>query len=147
MWFLKRRANNEENTWTLYEGTWSGHPAIIRANTSVRRRRDMQRAMPYEVKIVVPIREPDIRGFPRGVEAAQLQNIEERLVAEVEVEGETILVGVLTGDGIREFALYTSAPYSVRTKLVRLANGTTTHNVQFAVQEDPDWSVYKSIVS
>jgi hypothetical protein len=97
------------------------------------------------VKIVIPINEPNPNGFAHGIEAEQIYAIEEWLASEVEVAGETVLVATATSDGVYEFHIYTKNANAVTEQLRSLVNRTTTHSIQFAVQLDPDWQVYKQL--
>ncbi len=144
---LFRKSRKAEDDWALSQGTWAGKPIIVRFNKAVGKRRDVQRNLRHQVKIVVPIHDPNESGFPTGNEADQLQAIENHLFANVEAEGHTMLVGALTSDGMREFAMYTDSPDEVREKLVAVSTEIRTHQLEFQIREDPDWLVFKEITS
>jgi hypothetical protein len=145
--FFRKKQEPKEDTWRLAQGTWSGKPTIVRFNETVGKRRDIRRKLRHEVKIAVPVHQPDENGFPRGDEADQLGAIEERLATELESIGQTVFVGVLSSDGMREFVFYTDSPSEVHLKLVDVRGAVTTHHLQFAVQDDPDWFVFNQITS
>jgi len=134
--FFKKR-DSPEDEWTLSQGTWSGNPIIVRFNKTVGKRRDVKRKLQFKVKIVVPLHHPDGQGFPVGAEADQLGAIEDRLISDIEKEGNTVLVGVLTSSGMREFSLYTDSPEQVNKNLAELANQIASHQLQFAIRSDP----------
>lgn len=134
-----------EDKWIICTGTIDGVPVITRANSSIKRRQDLQRELQHEVKIVIPIREPNPNGFAFGKEWDEIYEIEQQLIRQVEVEGETMLVATAHGGGTYEFELYTKHPDAVRLQIQQIANESTTHNLQFMVQLDPSWDIYKQL--
>lgn len=56
-----------------------------------------------------------------------------------------MLVLIITTAGMREFVLYTSAPERAKAKFEQLKTLVITHELQFIIQADKDWSVFKSL--
>jgi hypothetical protein len=135
-----------DDQWTLAQGVMDGQPIIVRMNKSISERRDQQRQMPYWLKIVVPLREPDSNGFARGAEADELEALEERLITSIEGSGEGVLVGVLSSGGIREYMVYARTAEGVSEAVAAFGRDSQWHQIQYAVQRDNEWSAYKEFL-
>ena len=130
------------------DGPWSiathrpGSPALIlRINVGAAALRGHP-DFATQVGIAVPFRDPDPNGFPGPAEDAEVRALEEALRAALMPEQRTVLVAVLTTEGMREFVWYTRDPKRVRKAVTAVANELRTHQVQLIMQEDPDWEVY-----
>jgi len=80
--------------------------------------------------------------LPTPEESEQLQSLEDRLVEMVMQDRVAILAAILTTGTVKEFVLYTGDPETVRVRLEELQRSVVTHELQFMIQPDPEWSVY-----
>ena len=97
----------------------------------------------HQVGIAVPLNKPNEHGFPQNEEFDQLNEIEDLISKRLEVDNESLLVGILTTDGMRGFVLYTSDPAAIKTKFEELSGLIQSHELQLMIQLDKAWSVYK----
>jgi hypothetical protein len=97
----------------------------------------------YQVSIVVPFQSKTHNGFPGKQEDKSLTVIEEILLNNFREKHNTVLVGVVTGNNLREFLLYTSAPSDLEEHLAK-ALRNIHYKYRLTIQEDRDWSVYES---
>jgi hypothetical protein len=100
----------------------------------------------HQVGIAVPLNDPDQNGFPSPEESEQLNDIENQVSRMLEPGNASLLVGVISTSGMREFILYTANPNEVQRKFEELKKETLTHTLQLMIQLDKRWNVYKSFV-
>ncbi len=70
--------------------------------------------------------------------------IEEKLYDELHTKHETIFAGLITGNNMREFVLYTKDPEKLKPFLEKILNNFTNYLFQINIQEDKKWKIYKS---
>jgi hypothetical protein len=119
--------------WSMFQGEYEGKSLIARVRTSAK---DLigHPSYTHQVGIAVPLNNPDQNGFPSGEESKQLNN------------NESLLVGIISTGGMREFVLYTTNPDEVQRKFGELKKETFTHALQLMIQPDKGWNVYRSFV-
>ena len=144
--FGKRFPTREEiclpDEWTVGEGEHDGRPIIVRFLKSAK---DLCGHPEYQhqVGIAVPFNQADEKGFPSQEEFKALEDIEDRMTDLLTEGNESLLVGILTCRGMREFVLYTSSPEEVQRKFRQLQASVQSHGLQFMMQPDKDWLTYK----
>jgi Family of unknown function (DUF695) len=133
------------NTWSVGRGDNNGRPLFIRINTGLR---DTAGKPPFDhrFEVAVPLHSPDANGLPIATESEELKRIEDSLLVTFEPSKHTILAVVLTTSGFREFVFYTSAARDIIPAMEHFKTQFKTHELQFYVQPDPDWKVYKSFL-
>lgn len=132
------------NRWAVATGAIDSHPAIVSYNADAEKlcgHPDYK----HQVGIAVPLNSPDKNGFPSKEEGVELGEIEDQIVSELQAGNESLLVGRLTTDGMREFVLYTSNPEGVKSKLEKLQHDVKSHELQLMIQGDPKWSVCRKL--
>jgi hypothetical protein len=131
--------------WSMFQGEHEGKSLIVRVRTSAK---DLigHPSYAHQVGIAVPLNDPDQNGFPSGEESKQLNNIEDQVAGMLESGNESLLVGIISTGGMREFVLYTTNPDEVQRKFGELKKETFTHALQLMIQPDKGWNVYKSFV-
>lgn len=97
-----------------------------------------------QVGVAVPFNDPTLEGLPGPDEQTQLDRIEKTLVRKADEQ--SVLVGVITTGGMREFVLYTNSSAWLEGFHETMKAEVTTHPVHVIAKNDPDWSVYKSFV-
>jgi Family of unknown function (DUF695) len=130
-------------SWTVAEGTHEGRPVATRFNIALRPIAGREE-FPDRLGIVVPLRNPNDRGFPSRAELRQLDEIEELIDKRLSGGNQSILAGVITSNGLREFVVYTSNVDEAASKASALAKEVSTHEVQIIVRSDPAWKVYRT---
>jgi hypothetical protein len=131
--------------WAMFQGEHNGHPLIASIRTSAK---DLvgHPSYAHQVGIAVPLHDPDQNGFPSVEESQQLNNIEDQVAGMLESGNESLLVGVLSTKGMREFVLYTTSPDEVQRKFGELDKEILSHGLQLMIRSDKEWNVYKAFV-
>jgi thiamine monophosphate synthase len=73
----------------------------------------------------------------------ELGEIEDAILRRFTVGNESLFAGVITTGNMREFVLYTSDEVGAVAKAQQLAKEIRHHQVQFVVNDDPEWNVFK----
>jgi hypothetical protein len=131
--------------WKVGQSKYGGKPLIVRFNAgaeAIAGHPDYR----YQVGIAVPLKSPNEHGLPDVEEDRQLAGIEDQIIRTLEDARESILVGVISTGGMREFVCYSTNAESVRQKFERLQHSITSHDLQLMIQVDPQWTVYKQFV-
>lgn len=117
---------------------------IVRTNTGYRNFKSVP-GYEHQVGIAVPLRNPDVTGFPGASESAVLDGIEDTICTSLEDQAESLLVAVITTGGMREFVFYTRLPHHVEEHVLKLRQRITSHEIQFVIQADRDWNIYAQL--
>ena len=133
-------------SWMVAEGRHDGKQVVTRFNVALRpiAGRD---EFPDRLGIIAPVRTPDDRGFPNRAEIKQLDAIEELIDKRMSGNNESLIAGVVTSNGLREFVVYTSNVESAKKKADAIVNEVTTHQLQVIVRNDPQWRVYRTFAT
>jgi len=133
-------------SWSVAEGTHDGKAVATRFNVALRpiAGRD---ELPDRIGIIAPLRDANDRGFPNRGEIKQLDVIEELIERRMSGGNESILAGVVTSNGMREFVIYTSNIAAAQAKAEGITREVTTHELQVIVRNDPQWRVYRTFAS
>lgn len=130
-------------SWSVAEGTHEGKAVATRFNVALRPIAGREE-FPDRLGIIAPLREANDRGFPNRGEIRQLDAIEELIEKRLGGGNESLLAGVVTSDGVREFVVYTSNLDAAKTKADAVTREITTHQLQVIVRNDPQWRVYRT---
>ena len=123
-------------------GTHEDMPLIARFDTSAEQ---LKGRYSIQIGVAIPLNNPTPEGWPTPEEDAQLGKIEAKVVSKADKE--SVLVGVITTGGMREFVLYSNSGTWIEAYHQALSDDVTTHVIQVMAKTDPNWSVYKSFVS
>jgi uncharacterized protein DUF695 len=81
--------------------------------------------------------------MPQASELEELNRIEDRLFATLEIATRSIVVAVITTNGMREFVLYAQDPVEIQARLGQLKEGIDSqHEVQMMSLPDPTWRTF-----
>src|SRR5947207_4812426 len=94
-------------SWAVAEGKHEGKAVATRFNVALRPIAG-RAEFPDRLGIIAPLRDVNDRGFPNRAEIRQLDAIEELIEKRMSGGNESLLAGVVTSNGIREFVIYTS---------------------------------------
>ena len=133
-------------SWSVAEGTHEGKAVVTRFNLALRpvAGRD---EFPDRIGIIAPLHDANDRGFPNRAEIKELDVIEELIERRMSIGNESLLAGVVTSNGVREFVVYTSNVDVAKTKAESVVKEVTTHELQVIVRNDPQWRVYRTFAS
>jgi hypothetical protein len=129
-------------SWSIAEGTHEGKPVATRFNIALRSIAGREE-YPDRLGVIIPLREPNDRGFPSRAEIRQLDVIEELIDRRLGGGNQSVLAGVITTGGTREYVVYTAAGEEAMLKASELAKEVSSHEVQVILRSDPAWKVYR----
>lgn len=132
-------------SWKVGHGEYGGKVLIARFNSGLKEIAGHPE-YPYQVGIVVPLREPTEQGLPTVDEDERLAILEQQIAKVLEDNRESILVGVLSTGGMREFVYYSANEVAVREKFEQLRGSISSHELQLMIQKDPAWNVYRQFI-
>ena len=134
-----------EQNWAVAQGTHNEKPLFVRYNTDAKRLIGHPEYA-HQVGIAIPLHNPDQAGLPNNEEMDQLNEIEKMLIKQLESDNESLLVAVITTNGMRELILYTSDPMQVKEKMSKIKERDLSHELQMMIQPDKDWVILKQFV-
>ncbi len=134
-----------KSKWSILSGQESEKPIIVRRNNSVQQYTENSDFI-YRVGISIRLLEPTEAGLPSKEEMNSLDQIEDELNNQLEKDGNSIQVLVITTDGMREFVYYTRNSELIEQVIYNIRNKFTYHEIQFYVKKDKEWSVYKEFI-
>ncbi len=149
MWPFKKKTFSPDRLpiggpWSIAEGQHSGRVMIVRANTEYRQFGCVP-GYEHQVGIAVPLRKAEATGLPCPAEGALLGEVEDIICSSLEEQAESLLVAVITTDGMREFVFYTREPRRVQQRFEELHNRITSHEIQLMIQPDRTWRIYAQL--
>ena len=97
--------------------------------------------------ISVCLKEASKSGFPLEKEKCVLSELEDLLVEQLVDNMLCVLVAVITENGSREFMMYTYAPRQCEKILGVLNEIWFHHDIEFTLQEDPEWDVFETLLN
>ena len=132
--------------WSIGRGDREGKPIITRFNKGLSKLVGHS-SFTKQIGIAVPFTHPTAEGLPGSEEDRELSDLEDEIRRIFTVANESLFAGVITTGGMREFVLYTSNEASAVTKAESLARETKHHPVQYIVNNDPEWDVFKTFAA
>jgi hypothetical protein len=137
-----RREVRFEDSWMLVTGLHNEKPLIARFDTSSEQ---LKGRYSIQVGVAIPLNDPTPEGFPSPDEDQQLSKIEAKVASLA--SDESVLAGIITTGGMREFVLYTNSSTWIEDYHHALEKDISTHDVQVMAKTDPQWSTYQAFVS
>lgn len=137
--------NFDSLNWTGAEGEYDNHPLLIRFRQIPKG--FSKSKYPSRLNVFWKMSEPDENGLPTEEETNRLEVFEERLVGAVEDDEHSMLVGVLTCNGQREFIFHTGDVPGFMERLTNMPQETERYPITIQKYDDPDWSYLESISS
>ncbi len=126
----------------IVTGTYDEKPLIARFDTSAEQ---LIGRYSIQVGVAIPLNDPTPEGFPTPDEDEQLGRIEATLLRKADER--SVLAGVITTGGMREFVLYSSSSTWLEAFHEAMKAAVSTHQVHVIAKNDPTWAVYKSFVT
>lgn len=144
-WFREEKPPEypSESRTSVLKGESGGRPLFARRNDSaaiLAKHPEFR----FRVGVAVPLNYPNEHGLPSADEILQLDVIEDALTAQLEAGRQSIQVLVITTDGMREFVFYTRDSALAKSVIEALKTTIKSHEIQWYVDEDPEWKVYKT---
>lgn len=133
-----------DNDWTVGLADHDGDQIMVRINRTYRQicgHPDYS----HQVGIAIPF-----ESLPEGINENTLGDIlapvEDRITDSLMAKNEALLAIVITDSKMREFVFYTSNPDISQQKLERLQREIESMSLQFTIQHDPKWNIYKQFI-
>ena len=141
---LNVRMTFDSLKWVGAEAEHDHHPLLIRF-------REIPQAFPkfkYPERLNVfwKMSEQDHNGLPTEKEFIRLESFEDYLVGAVEHDGHSILVGVLTCNGEKEFVFHTSDVSGFMSRLRKIPQEEERYPITIRRFYDPNWSYFESVI-
>ncbi len=142
----KQRESSQEpkpTDWLLAQGERDDFPMIVRMAEAYA---GLAPVKGYKHHVIASVHFRNRRedGFPSSEEGDDLQTLEENLSFLLEAQNESLCVLVITNNGLRDFIFYTRNATDAREKLANNSDIFRGFVVEFAIEPDPDWSIYKA---
>jgi Family of unknown function (DUF695) len=102
------------------------------------------RTHPHCVRVVWPYAPDGTGALPDDRVSAALERFESRLVAAWESDHLAVLAAVLTFDGARQWAFYTSDVPRCAERLSGLPEDSAAYPIEIDAFADPDWAYLRS---
>lgn len=143
-WFGKKampalNALPSDDAWSVAQGKNNGQPMFVRVNRSAKGYA-AHPELPWRLGVAVPLNAPNEHGLPGPEETAQLNAIEDSLLASIGNAGRLVLV--ITTGGMREFVSYISTQQAGKQIVQTVAAANRSHRLQHYVQEDKTWGLF-----
>ena len=117
---------------------------IVRSNAGYREF-GMVPGYEHQVGIAVPFRSPEPNGLPSLEENVELDAIEDAICNYLQEGAASLLVAIITTNGMREFVLYTRAPEQLQHSFEQLRRHIMSHEMQLMIQVDKTWEIYAQL--
>jgi hypothetical protein len=145
---LKKKSSkySTQSNWSILQGEDNGKPLFVRRNNFAKQFSENPE-FTYRAGFAIPLLKPNELGFPSSKEMKVLSQIEDELTAQLEKDKASILVLSITANGMREFVYYTRCPEIVKTIVNNSRSKFSGYEIQFYIEEDKDWSVYKQFAA
>jgi len=142
--FLKKKSGEypSESKWSILQGQNDGKPMIVHRNDSAKQI-SSNPAFLYRVGFAIPLLAPNEVGLPSNEEMVSLNQIEDELSSQLEKDKVSIQVLTITTSGMRELVYYTKDSRIVEKIINDVRSKFPSHEIQYYVEEDKRWSVYK----
>ena len=139
-------ATPPEDSWAVAQAELNGKPMFLRINEGLR---SIAGKHPFDHRfgVTVPLHTPNEHGLPTNEEMESLNRIEEALEATFPPAGPTLLAVVVTTGGFREWVFYTSVAPDIAPAMETLRSRVTSHELQFYVEPDRKWEVFRSFLT
>jgi uncharacterized protein DUF695 len=134
---------NLRDEWQVSQGTYNKRPLVLRLRSGASEIVGHPEFR-HQVGIAVAFKKPDRKGLPQREDEEVLYRFEDELAA-LEEANKSLLVGVITTGGMREFVLYTSDPETVKGQFSTLKDAAPGYRVQLMIKPDPAWETFKQL--
>ena len=135
-------SGGREGNWRVFQGSYEGSPMVLRIDETYRRGRPPAE-YPYQVGVTVPFNDASADGLPGEGDMADLELAEEVVAS----EQRSLLVAVITTQGMREFVLYAAQTGWIEAWAEQLDAQVADHDVQVIAQDDPGWETYHQLMA
>jgi len=129
------------DSWSVATGEAEGKPLIVRVNAGARKFVSHP-DLPLKLGVQLAFRSPNEHGFPAKDEQADLDQIEERLLSDLQGPKAGFCVLILTNNGRREFVCYVRDRAASAKIVDAFIAATPSHQMCYQLEQDPAWAHY-----
>ena len=135
--------DSEKSVWGIMQGTSPEGDFLIRKNNSLEPFAG-HNDYPFQVGVAVSRIKPSRKNWPTKKEQKLLYKIEDELEEMFKASHNCILAVIITSDVMRELVFYAKNKDFVINKLEPYTSKPNKLRIQFIIQEDKDWEIYRS---
>ena len=137
---------NIPDSWSVFEGDYEGTIMIASFNAGARKIAGPSRiCLSSGYRHSLPREKRKWTAFI-GRKCHPWPNRDDALLQLFTPNNESIFVGRITNNNMREFVLYTSNCHNVKQKYEALKQPFYEHKVQMIINADPKWHVYRQFI-
>jgi hypothetical protein len=151
-WFSRKEKDlgtlpplSADGAWGVAQGEHDGGPLLVRYNEAARQWLG-HRGLPIKLGFAIPLRTPQPGGLPTPDENAQLGDVEDLILREVESATIGVQAFIVTTGEMKELVFYIPTGVDIRALHERVMAAVTSHEVQCMAVEEPSWDSYKAFV-
>lgn len=131
----------QRDLWVLAEGELSGKPIVVRFRPELRKVQDVSG---YPYLIVINWTYPaDENGMPTDAALDEVDDFEDILLTALESDCHTVLAAVITNDGQRQWALYSSNVEETGDRVNSMPHQAKRYPIEILTDDDPEWVYLK----
>jgi hypothetical protein len=134
------------DTWGVSEGVIEGRPVFLRYRTGFSKAVGHPK-YGFQIGVATPLLTPTEHGLTREAEAEELWALEDALDNALTQNDEAGFALSITTNEMREFVFYASEwkPEYFENKVKEINKRFPKRELQFMMQEDPNWNSYRSV--
>ena len=130
---------------TFFHGEQNGKPLVARFNARAKALIGHPE-FTHQASIAVVLNTPAENGLTTDDENNQLRGIEAQLRDLLQQDNESLQVGAITTNGVKEYVFYTANPDGAKAKFEQFRARVSDHQLRFTIQPDAEWTVFKQYV-
>jgi len=136
--------NSETAPWTVAESEHDGVPVLFRFRQDEGIQLD-RRIYPHHLNIIWQCADVGASQMPTSDENERMRIFEDRLVQATGYDEQSILAGVLTGKGKREFIFQARDPKVFTRSLTEMPQEVERYPIEIHYYEDPTWDYFDRV--
>jgi len=134
---------NLQGEWTVLQGECNGLPAIVRVNDALKPIAG-KAYHNQQITIIVYFDSAGPQGMPTDQDdLARVDATEDLLMKTLQTAGESLLALAVTNDGSRTLTFYSRDSQSAVARFQEIIPQLPSRNVEFFVEDDPGWELYR----
>lgn len=127
----------QRDLWMLAEGEHNDKPIAIRFRPELRKAKDISG---YPALLLINWDyEADSQGMPTDAALEAVDNFEDLLLAALEHDCHSVLAAVITNDGQRQWAVYTSNVDEAGERINSMPQQRERYPIELLTDDDPEW--------
>jgi hypothetical protein len=134
--------SDDTHTWGVAEAGSAESPLVVRYNQAARDWSGHPQ-LPIKLGFAIPLNSPNEGGLPDAEENAQINQLEDIIVREIEAKTRALHALTLTTGKMKEFVFYIPQGLDIKTLHETIRSLITTHEVHCVAVIERDWDSYR----